>query len=102
MDVSTDSKERRRRTGEECGRRLAAAREAAGLTEVQAATLFGLPRSTLRDYEAGAIPDAVRGGAIEDALGVPRGTIYRATDDDVAAANATPAPVDADAPTVAA
>lgn len=102
MDVSTDSKEKRRRTGEECGRRLAAAREAAGLTEVQAAALLGLPRSTLRDYEAGAIPDAVRGGQIEDALGVARGTIYRASDD-LAAANAAPAPADvAEAPGAAA
>ena len=50
------------------------------------------------------LPDAVRGGEIEEALGVARGAIYRAAPlDDLAAANATPAPADvADAPTVAA
>ncbi len=71
------SRERRRRVGRECADRLVQARIAANMTEAEAAKAVGAPRSTWQEWEAGVIPDAVRGGLIEDALGVPRGSIYR-------------------------
>ena len=97
-----DAKAARRRLGAECGARLTAAREARGWSQAKAAEELGVARSTWSDWEGGMLPDAVRGGEIEEALGVARGAIYRAADD-LAAANAQPAPADvADAPTVAA
>jgi len=72
-------RDRRRRVGRECADRLIRARVAAGMTESEAAKASGLPRSTWQEYEDGAIPDAVRGGRIEEALGVPRGAIYHDT-----------------------
>ena len=81
MDVSPknerdEAREKRKRVGRECADRLIRARIAAGLTESEAARAAGFARSTWQEYEDGAIPDAVRGGRIEDAVGVPRGSIY--------------------------
>lgn len=72
-----DTREKRRRLGAECGSRLTAAREALGWSQAKAADTLGVARSTWSDWEGGMLPDAVRGGEIEEALGVPRGAIYR-------------------------
>lgn len=97
------SRERRRQLGRECADRLIRARIAAGLSESEAARACGLTRSTWQEYEDGAIPDAVRGGRIEDALGVPRGSIYHDVEAPPVAHTAsdfTPPP-EADGPRVA-
>lgn len=99
MDLSTESsreesREKRKRVGAECAARLVAAREARGLSQAECASALRMARSTWSDYEGGAIPDAVRGGEIEELLGVERGAIYCADHGDVSAANATPAPAD--------
>ena len=70
-------REARRRLGLECAQRLIAARLATGKTEADCANALGVARSTWQEWEGGAIPDAVRGGRIEDMLGVARGGIYR-------------------------
>lgn len=87
MDVSSkndgdEQRERRKRLSAECAARLTAAREALGLRKAEAAARLGVPRSTWQDFELGALPDAVRGGEIEDMLGVPRGSIYRRSTDE--------------------
>jgi ribosome-binding protein aMBF1 (putative translation factor) len=107
MDVSAEStreetRERRKRLVAECAARLVAARKERGLSPAECADGLHIPRSTWSDYESDALPDAVRGAQIEAFLGVARGGIYRQSDD-LAAANATPAPADvADRPVVVA
>ena len=55
------------------GKRLAAARKAAGLTQKQAADKAGIDSITLSRYERDAQPMSIhRAGSVADLYGVPR------------------------------
>lgn len=80
-------------------------------TLAEAGALVGVGKNTWKKWESGTEPAASRAVAIAERFGTTVAAIWGRHplpesadegDDDVAAANAQPAPVDVDAPTVAA
>jgi transcriptional regulator with XRE-family HTH domain len=67
-----------------CGRRLADARAAAGLSTYQLAKVVGMPRmcNVITRYEQGSLPSLERRWALAAALGVTVNDIWGFPDDD--------------------
>jgi PAS domain S-box-containing protein len=63
------------RAGEAVGRRIAAARRAAGLTQKQLAAMIGVTRRSVQSYEAGAVVPYKHADRLGEALGLGAGWI---------------------------